>query len=88
MPFGVASTSRHCRRPSWRRCTCAWANAQPGYSGSAWGLIPVLRDKRKTMKEALRSSPVAYLMRVEEELKPQTLKNWIWQGARKFCFDV
>lgn len=57
-------------------------------AGIAWGLIPVLRDKRKIMKETLRSSPVAYLMRVEEELKPQTLKNWIWRDARKFCFDV
>lgn len=55
-------------------------------AGLAWGLIPVLRDKRKLMKDALRSSPVSYLMRVEQDLRPQTLKTWVWESARRFCF--
>jgi hypothetical protein len=52
-------------------------------AGAALALIPVLRDRRKAKRE-LRSSPVAYLQRVEKDLKPHQLAGWIWQGSQAF----
>jgi hypothetical protein len=51
--------------------------------GVALALIPVSRDRRKAQQE-LKSSPVSYLMRIEEGLRPRTLTNWILEGSRRF----
>jgi hypothetical protein len=52
-------------------------------AGAALVAIPVLRDRRKRVGE-LRSSPVAYLLRIEENLQPRQLTDWILQGVQKF----
>jgi hypothetical protein len=56
--------------------------------GFAWVTIPIWRDKRKAMREALRAADVAYLYRVEADLKPQTLATWIKSATTKFFFRV
>jgi hypothetical protein len=52
-------------------------------AGAALGAIPVLRDRRKIQRE-LKTAPVAYLVRVEEDLEPSTLLQWIRNAAEKF----
>jgi hypothetical protein len=54
-------------------------------AGVALALIPVLRNRRKAQQE-IKNSPVAYLMRVEENLLPRELTSWIWQRAKAFRF--
>jgi hypothetical protein len=54
-------------------------------AGIALAVIPVLRDRRKAKGE-LKSSPIAYLLRIEKELQPRQITDWICQGARKFGF--
>lgn len=56
--------------------------------GFALGLIPVLRDKQKQAREAVKSSPAAWLMRAEENLKPATLSSWVRTSARQFILGV
>lgn len=56
--------------------------------GLALGLIPVIRDKQKQAREALKSSPAAWLMRAEENLKPATLSSWVSKSARQFILGV
>ncbi len=56
--------------------------------GLALGLIPVIRDKQKQAREAVKSSPAAWLMRVEENLKPATLTSWVSTSARRFILGV
>lgn len=52
-------------------------------AGTALALIPVLRDRRKAKNE-LRSAPVSYLQRMEKELQPRQIIEWIRKGAKKF----
>jgi hypothetical protein len=52
-------------------------------AGAALALVPIFLDRRKAQRE-LQSSPVAYLMRLEKELRPIELTNWIWRDARRF----
>ena len=59
-----------------------------GMAGLALALIPVIRSKQKEMEKQYRSSPAAYLLRMEENLAPATLLSWIQQRARQFCFGV
>ncbi len=51
-------------------------------------VLPVIGEKRKAYEEKLRSSPVAYLLHLEEELQPATLTSWVSQRARKFLYGV
>jgi hypothetical protein len=59
-----------------------------GVGGLALGLIPVIRDKQKEIEKIYRSSPAAYLLRMEENLAPAKLRSWIGQRARQFRFGV
>lgn len=49
-------------------------------AGAALALAQVLHDRRKAQQE-LQSSPMAYLMRIERDLRPRELTNWIWRDA-------
>jgi hypothetical protein len=44
----------------------------------------MLRDRRKGKQDALASSPVSYLLRVEEGLSPGVLANWVSEDALKY----
>lgn len=52
--------------------------------GLALALIPVIRDKQKQAQEATKSSPVSYLLSVEEKLNPGTLADRITKALRHF----
>jgi hypothetical protein len=52
-------------------------------AGAALGLIKVVRDRQKT-EQTLKTSDVAYLMRIEKDLRPRTVMDWILNGARRF----
>lgn len=54
-------------------------------AGAALAFLPVLRDRRKALHE-LKSSPIACLLRIEEDLQPREITDWIRQGAEKFRF--
>jgi uncharacterized protein DUF6236 len=57
-------------------------------AGIAFSLLPIIRDKRKEARDLNRSSPVAYLMNVEEGLRTPSLTQWIGERARQFFFHV
>ena len=59
-----------------------------GIAGLALGAIPALRDKRKSAHDALRSSPVTFLYRLEKELTPLDLWGWIKQRSQQFAFGI
>jgi hypothetical protein len=59
-----------------------------GAGAAVFSLLPVIRDKGKEAKEKLRSSPAAYLLRVEESLEPTTLASQIAQQARRLFFRI
>jgi len=60
------------------------ANPIGGFvAGLALALIPVLRDRRKREQE-LRTSDVAYLMRLEQDLRPRKLIDWVKSAAGRF----
>lgn len=54
----------------------------------AFSVLPVLRAKQKEARDLESSSPVAYLMRVEERLGPTTLTGWVARRARQFFLRV
>jgi hypothetical protein len=54
-------------------------------AGAALAVLPVLRDRRKAQRE-LKSSPFAYLMRVERDLAPRQIVDWIRTTAKRFRF--
>lgn len=56
--------------------------------GLALSLIPAIRDKQKQAREAVKSTHAAWLMRVEEDLKPATLTSWVSTSARQFILGV
>jgi hypothetical protein len=52
-------------------------------AGVALLVAKVLRDRRKGRQALLTTSPVSYLFRVEEELSPAILANWVRGDALK-----
>ena len=52
-------------------------------AGAALAAIPILRDRRKANRE-LKTSDVSYLMRVERDLRPRQVSDWIVEAARSF----
>ena len=52
-------------------------------AGAALALIKVIRDHQKA-EQKLKTSDVAYLMRIEKDLRPRTVMDWIWNSARRF----
>ena len=59
-----------------------------GTAALALGAIPVLRDKQKAAKEALKTSDVAYLYRMEHDLQPRDLWNRVKGHLRDFALNT
>jgi hypothetical protein len=59
-----------------------------GAAGLALGAVPIIRDKRKIATGILEKSPVSYLYRMEQDLKPADLWGWIKQRAVKLTLNV
>jgi len=57
-------------------------------AGIAFGLTTVLLDHKKATANAMRQSPVAYLLRLEKDLPPANLLSWVAHDTRKFFFGV
>ena len=51
-------------------------------------LLPVLRARRQAAQQAYRDSPVAYLLRLEEELTPQTMPARAGRWVRRFVTGI
>ena len=54
----------------------------------ALSVIPVVRAKRRQGREAYERSPVAYLYRLEDGLKPDTMLERVRQRIRQFLTGV
>ena len=59
-----------------------------GAAGLTLGAIPVFRDKRKAARDALKASPVSYLYRMEQDLKPADLWSWVKQRSLKLALNA
>ena len=59
-----------------------------GAAGLAFGAIPVVRDKQKGAKKALRAAEVSYLYRMEQDLTPKDLFGRVKQGLVRFALNV
>ena len=51
-------------------------------------LLPVPRARRQAAQQAYRDSPAAYLLRLEEELTPQTMPARAGRWVRRFVTGV
>jgi len=56
-----------------------------GVAGASLAVIRILRDRRKAQQK-LGSAPLAYMMRVEEDLQPSEITHWIGECAKRFRF--
>lgn len=54
----------------------------------ALSAFPVIRKRQKDTKQALRSSPAAYLLHIQEGLEPTTATTWITRQARQILYRV
>jgi uncharacterized protein DUF6236 len=54
----------------------------------ALGVIPVLRDKHKAATEALKASPMSFLYRMEQDLKPMDLWSKVKQRSLQFTLGI
>jgi hypothetical protein len=59
-----------------------------GAAGVALGAIPVLWDKRKAAQAALKTSPLSYLYRMEQDLQPKDLWARVQQKTRAFALGI
>ncbi len=60
-----------------------------GGSGAvAFSVFPVIRKKQEDAKQAVRSSPAAYLLYTQETLEPAKLVSQVTQQARQMLFRV
>lgn len=59
-----------------------------GTAALAFGAIPALRDKQKGAQEALRASPVSYLYRMEQNLKPMDMLSRVKQRSLEFALNI
>jgi hypothetical protein len=57
-------------------------------AAAVFSLLPVLRARRQAAQQAYRDSPVAYLLRLEEELTPQTMPARAGHWVRRFVTGV
>jgi hypothetical protein len=58
-----------------------------GAGAVAFSILPVIREKQKNAREAIASSPVAYLLRTEE-LEPVRFNRWVtWEFERFFRLE-
>jgi hypothetical protein len=53
-----------------------------------FSIVPVIRQKRRDLKEVVGTSPAAYLLYAQEELQPSTLASKVSRAARRFVFSV
>jgi hypothetical protein len=53
-----------------------------------FSLLPVLRARRQAAQQAYRDSPVAYLLRLDVELKPQTMPARAAHWVRRFVIGI
>jgi tellurite resistance protein TehA-like permease len=51
--------------------------------GAALALLPILRDRKKVQGE-LKTAPLAYMLRLERNLKPRTVLQWLGDLAHRF----
>ncbi|MDQ2902304.1 MAG: hypothetical protein M3Y81_01960 [Chloroflexota bacterium] len=59
-----------------------------GGSAFVFSMLPVLRDRRKAVQEAIHNSPAAYLFYAEEEMNPANLMSRINHSAHRFFLGV
>jgi len=59
-----------------------------GAGAIALSTFPVIRKKQKDIKQTLRSSPVAYLLHLQEGLEPAKVTTWIYRQARQILYRV
>jgi hypothetical protein len=57
-------------------------------AAAVFSLLPVLRARRRAAQQAYRDSPVGYLLRLEEELTPQTMPARVARSVRRFVMGV
>ncbi len=57
-------------------------------AAAVFSLLPVLRARRQAAQQAYRDSPVAYLLRLDEELTPQTMPARVGHWARRFVMGI
>jgi hypothetical protein len=54
-----------------------------GAGAVTFSVLPVIQEKRKAAKDVMRGSPATYLLRLEEDLKPNYLMSWVAEDAHK-----
>lgn len=55
-----------------------------GAATVAVGVIAALRDKRKVAQETMKNSPMTYLYRMEQDLAPKEMWDWVRHRALGF----
>lgn len=61
----------------------AMNNIAAGSAAVALAAIPMLLSKRNAARNELGKSPVTYLLRMKQSLKPPELQGWWRQGLRR-----
>jgi hypothetical protein len=59
-----------------------------GAGAVAFSIIPMLRDERRKVKEAVLSNPAAFLLYTQESLEPANFVSQITRYARRILFSV
>jgi hypothetical protein len=57
-------------------------------AAALFSLLPVLRARPQAAQQAYRDSPVAYLLRLEEELTPQMTPARAGHWVRRFVTGI
>jgi len=57
-------------------------------AAAVFSLLPVLRARRQAAQQPYRDSPVAYLLRLDEELTPQTMPARVGHWVRRFVMGI
>jgi hypothetical protein len=57
-------------------------------AAAVFSLLPVLRARRQAAQQAYRDSPVAYPLRPDEELTPQTMPARAGHWVRRFVMGI
>jgi len=57
-------------------------------AAAVFSLLPVLRARRQAAQQAYRDSPSAYLLRLDQELTPQTMPARVSHWVRRFVMGV
>jgi hypothetical protein len=57
-------------------------------AAAVFSLLPVLRARRQAAQQAYRDSPVAYLLRLDVELTPQTMPARAGHWVGRFVMGI